>query len=496
MRLNKKNKIIELLSTLEEGVNYAKSASSGKSKLMLNDCYNGLVSILNSVDEENTIETYINKILQDFDKIIDKLNNEKTIEFEMQSIIKILNELSEYILNNISTELEIVFMPYKASMWDSMESIWSEAIGDEDCNCYVVPIPYYERASENNPLKLCYEGEIFPQYVDITHHSLYDLEMREPDIIYIHNPYDQYNTLTMICPEYFSSKLSKCTEMLVYVPYYISTSYKDEKEHGLFSILPGPINSNKIIAQSKNDREAYISNRYSNNKILDLGSPKFDAMFSIEKRVDKIIYEWKKISEDKKVFLLVTTVDDVLNNKNFIRDLKNNINNIVENDSICLIWRPHPLTDITIKNMRPNFLEEYNKLLKEIKKYNNIIFDDTSNAYTSISISDALISGNSSITAQYLITGKPTLSFMKSELLNRERLYCMDYLGCYFICDGITISKFIDMILKGEDPKKEERMERLKNSLTNIDGTCGEKIHKTIKEEVFKYKVFNIKTDN
>ena len=37
----------------------------------------------------------------------------------------------------------IVFLPYKASMWDSLESIWKTAYEDKSyCNTYVVPIPY------------------------------------------------------------------------------------------------------------------------------------------------------------------------------------------------------------------------------------------------------------------------------------------------------------------------------------------------------------------
>ena len=37
----------------------------------------------------------------------------------------------------------LVFLPYKASMWDCMESVWRAAVEDEEhCKVYVVPIPY------------------------------------------------------------------------------------------------------------------------------------------------------------------------------------------------------------------------------------------------------------------------------------------------------------------------------------------------------------------
>ncbi|MBN1067060.1 hypothetical protein DVW02_03555 [Clostridium botulinum] len=54
-----------------------------QAKLMLNDCYNALVSILNSAEEENKIGAYINKILERFNKILKKLNDDKSIELEI-----------------------------------------------------------------------------------------------------------------------------------------------------------------------------------------------------------------------------------------------------------------------------------------------------------------------------------------------------------------------------------------------------------------------------
>ena len=32
---------------------------------------------------------------------------------------------------------EVVFLPYKASMWDSLESVWKAAEEDPDCVAYV-----------------------------------------------------------------------------------------------------------------------------------------------------------------------------------------------------------------------------------------------------------------------------------------------------------------------------------------------------------------------
>ena len=51
-------------------------------------------------------------------------------------------------------KLEIAFMPYKASMFDSLESIYRVAKDDPDCSVSVVPVPYYDYTPDKQ-LELC-----------------------------------------------------------------------------------------------------------------------------------------------------------------------------------------------------------------------------------------------------------------------------------------------------------------------------------------------------
>ncbi len=54
-------------------------------------------------------------------------------------------EMENSIRNDVKLRREMVFLPYKASMWDSLESVWQAAEKDPDCDAYVVPIPYYDK---------------------------------------------------------------------------------------------------------------------------------------------------------------------------------------------------------------------------------------------------------------------------------------------------------------------------------------------------------------
>lgn len=49
----------------------------------------------------------------------------------------------------------------------------------------------------------------------------------------------------------------------------------------------------------------------------------------------------------------------------------------------------------------------------------------------------------------------------------------------------MPFGKFLAMVARGEDPKKEERMQMLhKKAFANLDGTAGEKIYAYLKDYV------------
>ena len=130
--------------------------------------------------------------------------------------------------NSLPTREEVVFLPYKAAMWDSLESVWKKAERDKDCDAYVIPIPYCDRNPDGSVKETHYEGELYPKYVPVTYFLDYDFAARLPDKIYIHNPYDEYNHVTSVDPFFYSGNLKKYTDELIYIPYFILDEPSDE----------------------------------------------------------------------------------------------------------------------------------------------------------------------------------------------------------------------------------------------------------------------------
>lgn len=160
---------------------------------------------------------------------------------------KLLVQAENSIRNDIKVRFEMVFLPYKASMWDSLESVWQAADADPACDAYVVPIPYYDRNQDGSLGTYHYEGNNLPSYVPTVHYSRYSFEDRKPDAVYIHTPYDNANYVTSIDPRFYSSQLRQYTECLVYIPYYATAGGMSEGQ----ALCPAYYNADYIIVQAE-----------------------------------------------------------------------------------------------------------------------------------------------------------------------------------------------------------------------------------------------------
>lgn len=117
---------------------------------------------------------------------------------EAKEIITLCKELLQHIVLETTKETrfkkEIFFLPYKASMWDSLESVWKAAAEDqENCLAYVMPIPYCDRNPDGTAREWHCERNEFPKYVPTLDWQSVDLKKWHPDVIFYHYSYDNCN---------------------------------------------------------------------------------------------------------------------------------------------------------------------------------------------------------------------------------------------------------------------------------------------------------------
>ena len=357
-------------------------------------------------------------------------------EVTRNEIFNLVRDLLKYVFNELVKEKElkkdIVFLPYKASMWDSLESIWLAAYEDkEHCNAYVIPIPYAERKPDQSVAAWHCEVDQYPKYVPVLDYQKVNLEEMHPDIIFIHNPYDNYNALTSVDSHYYTEALKKCTDKLVYVPYFVAQDVKpgdQDREDNIAHLITtqGVFNADLVVVQSENIRQVYINvlTRYTNQtdrkyweeRIVGIGSPKYDKILTTRKEDVEIPREWLKIIQKsdkswKKIIFFNTGVSLALKWKEKLLDkIEDNFRIFKEHQNeVALLWRPHPLMSATMAGMLPELQERYEAIVKRYKEEGWGIYDDTSDMNRAIVLSDAYFGDGSSILRLYEVTGKPII---------------------------------------------------------------------------------------
>lgn len=474
--------ILELIDTIQSGINYISRTQSETAAQVLDCCQLALKQISELIrDADITSAQFCLEKLDAVSEILSLGLGSSQCQMAKQRLEAVRKRLLKE-----PARLEIAFFPYKQSMWDCMESIWRVADTDPMCDCYVIPIPYYDRNPDGSFGTFHYEGAQFPKDIPVVDYESYDVAVQRPDIVYIHNPYDEFNRVTSVDPHYYSHNLKKHTELLVYIPYYIAGSSTKLGTKTTLTMYSAYYQADYIIAQSEGVKQGLIDLGIPEKRVLALGTPKLD--YVIHHQPEKCPPAWMEKLQGRIVFLVNSSLTDLLgNSQEWLFSIQKLLIGIAEHKECAVIWRPHPLTEATIKSMRIEWLQFYQKMKSDLMQLDNFIYDQTSEYLPAFDVSHALISDYSSLFMMYGVTGKPVLLLTgsKSERETTDYLF-IDYYDYYFVKDGFKVDSFIDMVKEGSDLKREKRMTSLAASLVNADGTAGEKIHKTIIERVMR----------
>lgn len=422
MRKHIKNEILLIFCTLYDAHKEIKKLIDKRDhenvEIILGDCQETAVQIGTVIEQSEGegfvtvkhLEEYCEALYEVSQRIGDGYNGNKA----QKALDKKLIAAENSVKSDIVIRLEVVFLPYKCAMFDSLWSIFTAADSDPLCDAYLIPIPYYDRNPDGSLGEFHYEGNEYPADLHITHYEAYDIAARKPDVIYIHNPYDDCNYVTSVDPRYYSRELKKYTDMLVYVPYFVM----GENLYKGLCFNPAIINADRVIVQSEKSKKfhekIYLENIPSadiKNKFLPLGSPKIDAVANASESKFFMLGEWKEIIERKIVVLYNTGVSGVLNgNMDELEKIKDTIRFFSSRDDIVLWWRPHPLFLTTIHSMRNALTRPYFDIVEEYKKNKTGIFDDTPDIHRAIFYSDIYLGDDSSVVYLFGVTGKPIVT--------------------------------------------------------------------------------------
>ncbi len=430
MRKKIKKNIKNIIQTMLEAHNYVlglmKDRCISEANGILEQCQECAIHIGETIEKSEGMDAkavfYLENYCEQLYRI-SKMGDKKLTKNLKTQLDKSLHCVEYELDENISLDKQkIVFMPYKVSMWDCMESVWEAAMSDEKCVVYVVPIPYYEKDSNGNIIRFCYEGGKFPKYIPIIPYDEFSLHIERPDIVYIHNPYDGANYVTSVHPNYYSSNLKKYTDLLIYIPYFICGSGSMPETH---LNLPAYQYIDYIIVQDKEKKKSLID-FMPEEKIIVMGSPKIDRILMLKKKNElvnkEIPQKWRKIISGKKVILFNVSISGILQNSKVALDkIRYVISTFKGKDNVVLLWRPHPLVEATLQSMRPDLYEEYMGIKNAFIEEEKGIFDETGDACIGAVMADAYLGESSSSIVHYFgVLGKPVL-YIEWEVLEEKQ---------------------------------------------------------------------------
>lgn len=321
----------------------------------------------------------------------------------------------------------VVFMPYKAALWDCLASVYEAARQDRNATVSVVPIPWYEVDEQDQVTVMHDESDMFSGDLKIVPWKKYDIRRKKPDIVFVHNPYDGFNSVSRVHENFYLKNIRPYVRELVYVPYYVAIDGKVPKDRLMSAGLDY---ADLLPVESEQVKEQYIEvfrnfwqeeGRWPEKerelvKFQVLGSPKFDCVCRPRPQDEELPQEWVRCLYDgagrrKPVIFYNISVQALYIEKGRMLD---KIERVLQScreqrEQVALLWRPHPMYRESVAYSCPERLMYYDELVSQYRAEAWGIYDDTADMYRSIALSDAYYGDMSSVVSLYQRTGKPIM---------------------------------------------------------------------------------------
>jgi phosphorylcholine metabolism protein LicD len=414
---------------------------------LLESCQNGAINIGNLLEKRygegyetvKLLEEYC-EIIYQVGELISQVDDTGALPLSVDDIAAYLTEIYVAVsesINRIPDRKEILFMPVRAEDWPALDSVWRTAKAEENTDVYVMPVPYYERTALGGFSTMHYEGELFPEYLDIVNYEDYDIGFRHPDEIIIQNAYDQCNYTTCIDPKYFSKNIKAYTDKLVYIPWFKldeldGDGEKAKKVMQYYCTIPGLSHADVVVVQSEQTRQAYIDRLTEfagedtrsvwEEKIVAGGSPLDEwernkkALIDRKKIISELDMPGKELLFDadgniKKILLYNTTVASYMQNgEKLLSKIERNLEVFKENsDKLAVIWKPHPQLRTMISSTSPKLVHRYDRLVREFGELKLGVFDQNADIGTLVKICDAYYGDADGIAHRCQVEGLPVM---------------------------------------------------------------------------------------
>ncbi len=284
---------------------------------------------------------------------------------ELKSDLSLLSEkIKEALDREVFLRKTAAFICFKPEYFDVYKAEY-DRLKSEGYDIAVIPVPYSYKNYDGTTHDTRYITSGYPGEVNLISYDEYNPAVYRPDVIYIQYPYDEWNPVTVIDENYFSSKLRYCTDKLVYIPWFTVEEFSksDERQyHNMkdYVLMPALLYADEVMLQSDNMRELYV------DKLTDwLGD---DTRSVWEKKIIPVKKDETVPGNKKKQILYHVELSSFAQNDNCLEVIKEKVRYLeeaVSGGKLEVIWYQDTLFEKQLKDMFPDKYDSYMEIRTE-----------------------------------------------------------------------------------------------------------------------------------
>lgn len=375
-----------------------------------------------------------------------------------------------------ANKVRIVFILQYAPIWSSLKSVYKALKETANVEVLILKTPFIHPS--NSDAEMHQVDELCKlENMDSTT-SLEQFYTFKPHLIFLQNPYD----VTRF-PELSSTELANVGFKIAYIPYGIEMGGGADNIYGQFNADVQQL-AWRIFVRSSRNKAMYA--KYcdvGDSHVVVTGHPKFDG---------QAIIDTYKINEQLKVKIAGRPV--VLWTPHFSVGMPASwstyriysqviMQQTVARQDVFFIIRPHPLFFKEMLRQSVWSSDDEVAFRKLCNQQANLWLDEVADYTDAFVASNAIMTDAGSFLLEYLPTKKPILYLHHPEGfgLNDDA----DLVDHYYRANSPDdIPDYIDMVSKGLDPMKDERVNVTEEFLFGLDGATGQRIAKYLVDEL------------
>ena len=356
---------------------------------------------------------------------------EDVLEEKIENLEHLERQIAQDAETLILQRKEAVFLPFSGKHWTALHSVWETVDGRPDWDVSVVPLPYYYKEYDGSFLDRVYDVSEYPQDIPLEDYEGFGLALHHPDIIFIQNPYDEWNSVMSIPKEYYSSEIRNYTEQLVYIPYFLVEEFDKENEREYWNMnyyctVPGVVNADRVFVQSPNMKKTYVdkltdfageeTRQLWEKKITGLGSPLTDEKRDVMDSDNKYPQEWRGIVQKsdggrKNLIVFCVSMSALLQYK---EKMIEKIGEVMEaafesREEAAFIWKDDAMIDLNEKALGQTLYKKYHALREEAVAGHTMIYAENISDETLAAVCDGYYGAPSALGNKFQVLHKPMM---------------------------------------------------------------------------------------